>query len=191
MLVEHAVAIEEIPDVPHVDLVRKAVMRQAPFNEKGAGYRDALIWETVKETLRTTTQGVTFVTRNSSDFGGSERDGIKQSLVDELVREGLEPDRLTIVETPSGAAAMLDQTQDLLEQFDEKLKSDDAFTERLFEQLTASVDLNLSGGLERSFVRELRFLEVHAMHPLSHFKPFGPGRLPVNESVSSLRPKQT
>jgi predicted nucleic acid-binding protein len=185
ILAEHAVAIGGIPAVPHGYFVRKAVKRQAPFNDKGAGYRDALIWETVKEILRTTSEDVVFVSKNSADFGSSERDGIKQSLVDELAGEGIEPNRLRILETTSGAAAAtLDQAQDLLKRFEERLKSDDEFKERLFEELIDSADLTLTGGFDRSCGGAWRFLEVHDVNPLSYFKsirswPVSDGRIGV------------
>lgn len=37
------------PDVPHERLVAKAVSRQPPFDASGGGYRDALVWESVRE----------------------------------------------------------------------------------------------------------------------------------------------
>jgi hypothetical protein len=43
-----------IPDVPHLRLVEKAVARKRPFNDKGDGYRDTLVWEVVLEVLRLT-----------------------------------------------------------------------------------------------------------------------------------------
>ena len=44
-----AATVLPIPDVSHEFLVRRAVERVRPFNEKGTGYRDALIWESVCE----------------------------------------------------------------------------------------------------------------------------------------------
>ena len=40
------------PEVPHVDLVKRAVTRTPPFNANGGGYRDSLIWADVLELAR-------------------------------------------------------------------------------------------------------------------------------------------
>lgn len=170
-LAEHSISIRNFPPVSHEYLVRKAIERRAPFNEKGTGYRDALIWETVKELLRTTSGSVVFVTNNSSDFGSSERDeNIKQELVDELVNDGIEPTRLRVVKTSSGAAAVtLDRAQRLLEGFKERLESDDAFKDRLYEELTQHADLTLPGGSFRSFGGTGRFLRAHTLNHVSYF----------------------
>ncbi|WP_159620301.1 PIN domain-containing protein [Ruania rhizosphaerae] len=37
------------PKTSHEDVVTRAVARQAPFDQKGGGYRDTLVWLTVKE----------------------------------------------------------------------------------------------------------------------------------------------
>lgn len=41
------------PAVPHEELVARAVTRTPPFDEKGGGYRDSLVWADVVELART------------------------------------------------------------------------------------------------------------------------------------------
>ena len=36
------------PEVTHASLVARATTRTAPFDERGSGYRDALVWESIK-----------------------------------------------------------------------------------------------------------------------------------------------
>jgi len=40
------------PKVSHVDLVARAVARRPPFDQKGGGYRDSLVWASVLELAR-------------------------------------------------------------------------------------------------------------------------------------------
>ncbi|HSH60092.1 MAG TPA: PIN domain-containing protein [Acidimicrobiales bacterium] len=46
-LLDFRVHVAEFPDVDIDDLVNRAIERRRPFNEKGSGFRDALLWETV------------------------------------------------------------------------------------------------------------------------------------------------
>lgn len=73
-----------MPNVPHERLVRRDLGREHPFKESGAGYRDALIWESVIDAaepgLRTA-----FVTANHRDFGtGSPDHPITKDLPQEM-----------------------------------------------------------------------------------------------------------
>lgn len=73
-----------IVDVPHANLVDRAIARHKPFNEAGSGYRDALIWLSLLEVLRKNEVPVVFVSANSKDFGDPpELHGpLKQDIVD-------------------------------------------------------------------------------------------------------------
>lgn len=69
-----------VPAVPHEALVHRAAARRLPFTDKGTGYRDALIWESV---LALATEGpVTLLTANVKDFAKDEdlADDLKQDL---------------------------------------------------------------------------------------------------------------
>ena len=55
------------PRITHRELVKRALARRKPFNEKGAGYRDALIWQTVLA-LVDGKQLVAFISNDSGDF---------------------------------------------------------------------------------------------------------------------------
>lgn len=44
-----AITVMSWPTVPHRELVARAVSRTPPFDEKGSGYRDSLVWASVLE----------------------------------------------------------------------------------------------------------------------------------------------
>lgn len=57
------------PEITHADIVRRDLLRHKPFSQNGKGYRDALIWETVLETIEANKDDVIFITENHKDFG--------------------------------------------------------------------------------------------------------------------------
>lgn len=83
----HRVQIIEIPAISHEAVVARALLRQKPFDSKGhSGYRDALIWETIRDLANQSAEEVAFISANSRDFAQEPRIGapLAQSLVDEL-----------------------------------------------------------------------------------------------------------
>ena len=57
------------PDVSHRAIVERALKRHKPFNDGGAGYRDALIWHSTLALLEDRPAHVCLVTANAKDFG--------------------------------------------------------------------------------------------------------------------------
>jgi predicted nucleic acid-binding protein len=53
-------------NVPHDRLIDRALARQKPFDHRGAGYRDALLWETILHEARTAP--LVFCTTDRGDF---------------------------------------------------------------------------------------------------------------------------
>jgi PIN domain len=79
------------PKVEHRKLVQRDLQRRRPFRESGVGYRDALIWETVRSLTWGGHERVVFVSGNVRDFG----DG---PLVHEDLRSDVSnPHRLTLL----------------------------------------------------------------------------------------------
>lgn len=77
-----------LPAVPHQALVERAVAKRRPFDEDGAGYRDALIWESLLEVAAKRSGPIVLISSDSdfigktgihedllADFGKLERDG--------------------------------------------------------------------------------------------------------------------
>lgn len=171
-LKDASVTVYAIPGVSHEFLVNKAIQRKAPFADNGTGYRDALIWETVREILRTSDEAVTFVTNNTSDFGSSSGT-IRESLLEELTHDGIDHDRLMILTTAAdAAAATLEHAKSVLDQFEEKLVLDKAFTDRFFQELIESADHDLRyvERLGYSSDGRARFVSAEMMYDIGYFK---------------------
>jgi len=62
------VEILAIPTITHLAVVQRALARDKPFDDAGRGYRDTLIWETVREAAAATGEGIAFVSGNHRDF---------------------------------------------------------------------------------------------------------------------------
>jgi predicted nucleic acid-binding protein len=76
--------VPKLPDVRHETIVRRALERRKPFSASGAGYRDALIWETVLTLIGEDDDEIILVTNNSKDFA---EDKTGTSLAADLVRD--------------------------------------------------------------------------------------------------------
>lgn len=86
--------ILEYPDISHEELVRRAAARIRPFNESGAGYRDALIWEVVLNLAESVDSQVALI---SSDNDFRNRSGeLHSDLVNELASRGLPRDKVIL-----------------------------------------------------------------------------------------------
>lgn len=59
-----------VPEVGHADLIERAVHRRPPFDAKGSGYRDALIWASVVELVADGHEVV--LASLDNDFAGPE-----------------------------------------------------------------------------------------------------------------------
>ena len=84
------------PEIPHEQLVQRALMRKKPFSESGAGYRDALIWEGVKALIPNETAQVVLVTGNTRDFSDG-KGHLHADLVDDLIQSQLSSDSVELV----------------------------------------------------------------------------------------------
>ena len=86
--------ILEYPCTPHEDLVRKATSRKRPFDEKGSGYRDALVWQIVLE-LATQVEGNIVLVSKDKDF--RDEDGnLHGDLIEDLENLGLPRDKVIL-----------------------------------------------------------------------------------------------
>ncbi|AWB95362.1 hypothetical protein DCE93_06575 [Agromyces badenianii] len=76
MLTRNGVEVPRYPEVPLGDLLERDLDERKPFASTGKGFRDALIWETVKVICAGVAPStpVLFVTNNSGDFCVSKRD---------------------------------------------------------------------------------------------------------------------
>jgi len=66
------VKILPYPATSHSDLIKRQVNHLRPFQAKGTGYRDALIWDSLAEQLKKGPANCVLVTKNSEDFSASK-----------------------------------------------------------------------------------------------------------------------
>ncbi|MFJ9664005.1 PIN domain-containing protein [Streptomyces sp. NPDC101219] len=73
------------PDVPHMELARRAASRRKPCDQKGDGYRDTLNWLLILEIAQSSPEETIFwVTDNSTDFANEEKDNLHEDLLEDL-----------------------------------------------------------------------------------------------------------
>jgi PIN domain len=88
----------EIPDYGDIELavlVERALQCRRPFDAKGhAGFRDAVLWETVLNLLRKKSDYAVIVTSNTNDFG--LHGTLTQHLKEDLKTSGVKEDSLTV-----------------------------------------------------------------------------------------------
>ena len=88
-------AILDYPEVSHEHLVNRAIARRKPFDQKGSGYRDALIWETILERVAPATDQVLLIT-NDQDF--SDKDGnLHPDLIRDLEDREIANDKVVLI----------------------------------------------------------------------------------------------
>ena len=83
------------PEVSHRALTMRAIHRRKPFDKKGSGYRDSLIWESIV-TFAATVDGQVILLSEDGDF--SDGKGIlAKELQSDLVERGLEETKVVLV----------------------------------------------------------------------------------------------
>jgi hypothetical protein len=124
LLHELGVELLPLPDLSHHELVKRALQRRKPFNQSGAGYRDALIWQHVLDSLKSTSQNVCFVTANRRDFWDGK--ALHTHLIEDLANAGIAADRLHLHEKLEdlNAALILPRLEHLNRVFDEISKGE-------------------------------------------------------------------
>ena len=77
----------DYPNIPHSELVDRAIKRQPPFDDKGSGYRDALIWESVLELADENDEQIMLLS-SDGDFKADKADELHPRLTQELTERG-------------------------------------------------------------------------------------------------------
>ena len=83
------------PDVPHRELSTRAIHRRKPFDKKGSGYRDSLIWESVVN-LAASVDGQVILLAEDGDFT-DDKVKLADELQTDLVERGLEKTKVVLV----------------------------------------------------------------------------------------------
>lgn len=125
--------------VSHEELVEAAVGRRAPFSESGAGYRDALVWEAVKEVVADTPYTVALVTKNIRDFA-ADSDSLRfaEELLEQVDHEQVE--RLELVSDLKGlVSARLQPDLDAHAEVSRRFEREEDFRERFLSSLESCI----------------------------------------------------
>lgn len=126
-------ALVEIPPIDaatHDELVERALARRRPFDGEGrAGYRDALIWHAV---LALAVKDEVVLVSGDGDFGD---DALHPHLVDELKERGLAGRVRLFSSMEDAIRALFEPANALVEELNERLRSDSRFHDQLVEEL--------------------------------------------------------
>ncbi|HXG58035.1 MAG TPA: PIN domain-containing protein [Thermoanaerobaculia bacterium] len=95
-LADAGARIPQPPNVAHLDLAVRAVAKRKPFDGKGRGYRDTLIWLHALEEARA--DDVVLVTANVNNFAGDDRVSLAPELAGDLEAAGLPRNRVRLAD---------------------------------------------------------------------------------------------
>jgi hypothetical protein len=152
------------PNISHQKIVKRDLQRRKPFKENGSGYRDLLIWESLRSLTWSGHERVAFITANTKDFIADAR------LHDDLAADILNPDRVEVFSS--------------LKEFNEKhviprLETVDRFNEEL-RNISGNTS-NVASWIRENLLEILRDEELgYAVSPV----PDGPGSFWASEIVS-------
>ena len=94
-LTKRRVKVLPYPSVSHQKMVQRDLARMKPFRPGGAGYRDALIWESLVSFCHAhTASTVVFVTLNKRDFGSGPDFAVE--LATELTDRQIDPQKMQV-----------------------------------------------------------------------------------------------
>jgi hypothetical protein len=133
---EHSVRIESPPDIPLPDLLDDSLEERRPFRSEGRGFRDVLIWRTVR-TLAEEDE-VVLVTENWKDFAESAKDpsALHPHLREDLGEDGHDPDRVVLVPSLTEFIdAYVPVAEQQLVRLTHRLETDDVWERQVYYEL--------------------------------------------------------
>lgn len=96
-LAEFDIVVIPYPKTLHKDIVARELSHRKPFKDSKKGYRDALIWESVKEhALANPDAEIVFISENSDDFSTKDKLNFHSDLTEDCLRAGIDISKLSI-----------------------------------------------------------------------------------------------
>jgi predicted nucleic acid-binding protein len=92
-LSSNGIKILPYPKISHSDIVKYSASGKKPFKNNDSGYKDFLIWTSVKDLLNSDNDILLFVT-NDGDFQKDKT--LHKDLVDDILRSNIDPERVII-----------------------------------------------------------------------------------------------
>lgn len=165
------VQILPYPKIEHRDVVQRILERRRPFKKGDSGYRDFLIWETIKRLELWGTEEIVFITNNTKDFG--ESGYLSDEFTDK--RTGNKNFRIVVAITKFNEQYILPRLKKLDElksqlikghahNFDFKNWLDTEFTELIRETELEEVLTGFPYGVGRVRVREILMFEDYKIN---------------------------
>jgi hypothetical protein len=155
---EHKVRWLGIPDVRHQDLLNYALRKKKPFRENGAGYRDALIWESVKLLAKESDNDILFLSYDKNDFAAPKQGGpqkqervekkelekLHPDLINDLRTAKINPDQVMLSTDASVAVEKLVTPAEAAKRwFADKMRDDESYRKRIAEALHDNLDRSI------------------------------------------------
>lgn len=87
------------PKTAHKEMVARELNRRKPFKDSTKGYRDSLIWESIKEYCKQVPKGddIVFLTENSDDFASKDKKTFHPDLIEDCVNAGIDQEHIQLV----------------------------------------------------------------------------------------------
>ncbi len=115
------ILILNYPKTGHEEIVRRSAMRRKPFREHDRGYKDTLIWESMLEYLKNTTNK-SYLLSVDQDFGDNMI--LHQDLIDDLQNNNIDTNRVSLFKDFETLFDYLYKTYDILSILEEEERAD-------------------------------------------------------------------
>ena len=133
-LTGHDVQIAPLPTVSHDAVLQRALDRRKPFDANGHdGYRDVLLWETIRELSKRSSEPIAFITNNHGDFGDG---GAGSPLASSLVSDAPDAQIARWDSLEAFTAAHVQPVLEVVDELNTRLLADDKFLRDLGRALS-------------------------------------------------------
>lgn len=134
------IKILSFPVISHEEVIKYAITKKKPFKNNDSGYKDFLIWVTLKNLFLEKSRQLVFIT-NDNDF--LDNGELHSDLVEDLKESNINPDQVSICRNFNGFNELylkdIYEIVDTKELFESKDKHD-----HLFSQLESHLENELS-----------------------------------------------
>lgn len=97
-IAELCIGIIPYPQTAHKEMVLRELSKRKPFKDSSKGYRDSLIWESIKEhCLASQNVDVVFLTENTDDFAAKDKTSLHPDLINDCEAIGYDVSKLTLI----------------------------------------------------------------------------------------------
>lgn len=97
-IAELGIIVIPYPKTAHKEMVHRELSKRKPFKDSTKGYRDALIWESIKEhCLESKDAEIVFLTENTDDFASKDKTTLHPDLISDCKALGYDVRNLTFI----------------------------------------------------------------------------------------------